>query len=170
MDDRRDRPGTPNRPIHSVVSASVEQTHQIGMRLGASLVGGLTLALMGPLGAGKTHLVKGVAEGNGERDARKVTSPTFTLIQEYTGRLTLFHIDAYRLRGPTELLALGFDELVRPDSVVIVEWADKVRPALPAELLSVDIQSNAATSRTFAFHADGDLAKACLDRFRAAAS
>lgn len=161
---------TGTQPTQTVVSTSVEQTHALGVRLGQSLVGSVTLALIGPLGAGKTHLVKGIAEGNGERDPRKVTSPTFTLIQEYTGRLTLYHIDAYRLRGATELLALGFDELIRLDSVVLVEWADRVGPALPVELLSVEIQSGEATTRTFAFQPEGDLAKACFDRFRSTPS
>lgn len=139
----------------------------MGKRLGESLIGGIAVALIGPLGAGKTHLVKGIAQGNGESDARRVTSPTFTLIQEYSGRLTIFHIDAYRLRGPTELLALGFDELLRSDTVVIVEWADRVRSALPSELLTIEIQPDDATVRTFHFQSNGAVASKCVTHFDA---
>ena len=147
-------------------TASVEATRALGETLGRSLIGGITIGLVGPLGAGKTQLVKGVAAGNGAVDPRKVTSPTFTLIHEYTGRLTLYHVDAYRLRGPLELLALGFDELVRSDSAVMVEWADRVRDALPHEALWIEMTPLGETSRGLSFSASGDLAARCLEALR----
>lgn len=150
------------QPRYEFTSTSPEQTLEWGGRLGKSLVGGLTIALIGPLGAGKTHLVKGIAAGNGQSQSNRVTSPTFTLIQEYAGRFALYHLDAYRLLGSRELLALGFEELIRPDSVVIVEWADKVQAALPDDALYVRITPGPATDRTLTFHAQGKLAGSFL--------
>lgn len=149
-------------------TTSVEATQTLGAVLGRLLSGGVTIGLVGPLGAGKTHLVKGIAAGNGTTDPGKITSPTFTLIHEYPGRLRLFHVDAYRLRGPAELVALGFDELVASDSVVVVEWADRVRSAMPTDTLWIELTPIADTSRRVAFHPDGPLAQQCLEAFQAA--
>src|SRR5579859_5326038 len=85
-------------------------TEAFGRRLGGLLFPGAVVALIGPLGAGKTHLARAVAAGLGVRDPRVVTSPTFVLIQEYAGRLPIYHFDAYRLRGESELADLGGQE------------------------------------------------------------
>lgn len=127
----------------------------LGRTMGQSLTGGLVLGLVGPLGAGKTQLVKGIAMGNAVVDVRQVTSPTFTLLQEYAGRLTLFHLDAYRLPNAAALAALGFDELIRTDSVVIVEWADRADAILPSQRVHVEITPINEYERTFAFVATG---------------
>ncbi len=126
---------------------SVEATVALGESLGRSLGGGLTIGLAGPLGAGKTQLVKGMAVGNAVDDVRKVTSPTFTLVHEYPGRLRLYHVDAYRLRDPGEFAALGFEEWMRPDAAVVVEWADRVRSAMPDEGLWVELDVTGVTTR-----------------------
>ena len=110
-------------------SESVAQTLAIGRTLGQALIGGEVLALIGQLGTGKTHLVKGIAQGLEIEDAL-VSSPTFTLINEYEGRLPLYHIDAYRLDNPAQLVELGFEELCIAPHVTIVEWADRVWPAV----------------------------------------
>lgn len=141
---------------------SLADTLEFGERLGRGLRGGLSIALIGPLGAGKTHLVKGIATGNGLSDPRKTTSPTFTLIQEYPGRVTLYHIDVYRLRGPAELIALGVEELVRPDSVVVIEWADRVREVIPQPRLIIEIEPTGDTSRSFRIAAEGEEAVTTL--------
>lgn len=146
----------------TVRAESLEETLRLGELLGRSLRGGLCIALIGPLGAGKTHLVKGVAGGNGLVDPRRTTSPTFTLIQEYPGRFTLYHIDVYRLRGPAELIALGVEELVRADSVVLVEWADRVREVIPQPLLTVEIEPRGDNARRFRLTPEGDAAVECL--------
>jgi len=109
-----------------LVSKSVAQTVAIGELLGRSLQGGEILALVGELGTGKTHLIKGIAIGLQTAQAETVTSPTFTLINEYAGRLPLYHIDAYRLDGAKQLENLGFDEICSGAGVVVVEWADRV--------------------------------------------
>ena len=129
-------------------------TFALGEALGRSLLGGVVIGLAGPLGVGKTHLVKGIAVGNGLEDVRQVTSPTFTLIHEYAGRLLLYHLDAYRLRGAQDLLILGFDELIRPDTAVVVEWADRVRTAMPEDALNVELTPTGQTNRTIVFHAN----------------
>ena len=148
-------------------STSVETTLAFGAALGRILRGGVAIGIVGPLGAGKTHLVKGIATGNGTVDPRKITSPTFTLIHEYPGRLRLYHVDAYRLRGPSELIALGFDELIGSDSVVAVEWVDRVRPAMPTDTLWIEMTPTQESSRHLAFHPGGPLAQQCLNAFRA---
>ena len=112
-----------------ITSHSPDETIQLGKKIGTCLKGGEVIAIIGPLGSGKTHLVKGIAAGLGATDSRRVTSPTFVLVNEYTGpkmRLDTYHVDAYRL----EFEMLGFDDLCRPDSVVLIEWADKVKSAL----------------------------------------
>lgn len=139
-----------------------------GEAIGRALVGGLTMGLIGPLGAGKTLLTRGIAIGNGIADSTSVTSPTFTLIQEYRGRLTLFHLDLYRLTKPAELAALGFDELIRNDSVVLVEWADKWPDALPSERVTITIEPSGASSRRFVIHASGHEGQQFFERLSSA--
>ncbi len=139
-------------------SHGVEDTFALGQAIGKSLTGGLTLGLTGPLGAGKTHLVKGIASGNGFSDDREVTSPTFTLINEYPGKLLLYHLDAYRLQSAAELQALGFDELVRHDSVVIVEWADRVTDAMPDDRVWIEIIPTGEQDRNITISAVGEMA------------
>jgi tRNA threonylcarbamoyladenosine biosynthesis protein TsaE len=115
---------------------------------------GTVVALVGHLGAGKTRLAQAVAEAFGvNRDA--VTSPTFVLLQEYAGRLPLYHFDAYRLRDVDEFLALGADELLWSDGVCLVEWADRVIDALPVDRILVEIEPVGPESRLFRFAASG---------------
>jgi len=110
-----------------ITSRSVEQTIELGRKLGQALQGGEIIALVGQLGTGKTHLIKGLAMGLGINSSEAVTSPTFTLSNEYQGRLPLCHIDAYRLDHAKQLEALGFDEMCTPPTIVVVEWADRVQ-------------------------------------------
>ena len=118
-------------------TGSPAETQALGRRLGRLLGPGDVVALAGPLGAGKTQFVKGVAEGLGVADGRDVTSPTFVLINEYAGRLPVYHFDAYRLDGPEALEDLGAAEYFDGRGVSVVEWADRVPGVLPAERLDV---------------------------------
>lgn len=147
-------------------TTSPEATLALGTALGRCLVGGLTIGLVGPLGAGKTQLVKGIAAGNAVDDVRKVTSPTFTLIHEYPGRLRLYHADVYRLRGAQDLVALGFEELIRPDTVVVVEWADRVRSVIPDSALWIELTMTGDAGRRVVFSAVDNAATRCLDNLR----
>src|SRR4051812_13141328 len=115
-------------------------TEAFGRRLGELLFPGAVVALVGPLGAGKTHLARAVAEGLGVRNPAAVNSPTFVLIQEYPARLPIYHFDAYRLSGPREFAELGVDEYFRGAGVCLIEWADKVATTLPAEHLRIEIE------------------------------
>src|SRR6202050_4044804 len=107
--------------------ADLYDTQLFGRRLAGLLFPGAVIALIGPLGAGKTHLVRAVAEGLGIADSRLVSSPTFVLIQEYQARLPIYHFDAYRLRGAEELFDLGVHEYFADKGVCLVEWADRVQ-------------------------------------------
>ncbi len=121
-----------DEPIRDWRVLDVGQMHDFAARRADGLRGGEVLALCGQLGAGKTHFTQGLANGLGI-DASAVTSPTFTLVQEYGGgRLPLFHFDFYRMESPQEVLAIGWEEyLDEPQGVVVVEWADKFPDLLP---------------------------------------
>jgi tRNA threonylcarbamoyladenosine biosynthesis protein TsaE len=112
--------------IEEVVSRSVEETESVGRRLGERLQAGQMIHLLGDLGAGKTAFVRGLAEGLGI-DPDEVSSPTFTLVQEYKGRVTLFHVDLYRLAG-AEVADLGLDALAA-EGIVVIEWANRLPTA-----------------------------------------
>jgi tRNA threonylcarbamoyladenosine biosynthesis protein TsaE len=108
------------------ITHSAEETIALGRKLAAELRPPLTVLLRGDLGAGKTTLVKGIAEGFDAARAEDVTSPTFTLIHEYRGPLaTLYHIDLYRIDTERELETLGLDDLLAPSSILLIEWGEK---------------------------------------------
>ena len=134
----------------------LDATMAAGRRLASLLFPGAVVALVGPLGAGKTHLVRAIAEGLGVRDSRVVTSPTFVLIQEYDGNLPIYHFDAYRLRGAAEFTELGAQEYFEDAGVCLVEWADRVQACLPAELLHVNLTITGLTSRRMTVAGIGD--------------
>jgi tRNA threonylcarbamoyladenosine biosynthesis protein TsaE len=131
-----------------------DATTAFGRRLAGLLFPGAVIALVGHLGAGKTHLVRAVAEGLGA-PGRAVSSPTFVLIQEYRGRLPVYHFDAYRLRGAAEFFDLGAHEYFEADGVCLVEWADRVEAALPAEHLRLTLTTTGERSRRAALEARG---------------
>jgi tRNA threonylcarbamoyladenosine biosynthesis protein TsaE len=114
-----------------ITTNSANETVEFGRKFGSQLKGGEVIALVGPLGAGKTHLIKGIVAGLGAEDAaNEVTSPTFVLVNEYEGRLEVYHLDAYRLDSIAQFEQIGFDDYCHPGSVVLIEWADKVEQAL----------------------------------------
>lgn len=125
-----------------------EETRRWGEALGALLQPGDVLALVGDLGAGKTTLTRALARGLGI--STPVTSPTFTLLQEYAGRIPMFHIDAYRLDRPEDLIDLGFEDYLEREGVMVVEWADRVMPLLPPERLVLEMEIAAETEEAFA--------------------
>jgi tRNA threonylcarbamoyladenosine biosynthesis protein TsaE len=116
-------------------SADEATTKAIGAALAGLLDPGDVVGLAGDLGAGKTRLVQGAAAALGVDDP--VLSPTFMLLREYDGDLPVHHVDAYRLAGPVELEDLGMDEVLAPDAVAFVEWADRVAAALPESWLEL---------------------------------
>lgn len=118
---------------------NLEETEKFGIFLGENLRPGDVVCLNGDLGAGKTTLTKSIAKGLGIDDY--VTSPTFTIVNEYYGDINLYHIDTYRLDDKIDVEYLGFDEYFYSDGVTIVEWADKIRDALPEEYMEINISS-----------------------------
>lgn len=128
------------------ISHSAAQTHRLGKRLGELLQAGDVLLLEGNLGAGKTVFAQGVAEGLGITDP--VTSPTFTLIHEYEGRLALYHVDLYRLAGGADAAAIGLEDYLWGEGVTLVEWPDRADALLPPEYLSVSLRPVAPQTDT----------------------
>ena len=102
---------------------------------------------MGQLGAGKTCLVKGIAEGQGIKDRKVVTSPSFVLVKQYTGRIPIYHFDAYRMKSPDEMYDIDCVEFFWGNGISIVEWADKVMECLPDVFIKIAIKSINQTSR-----------------------
>jgi len=137
-DDERRPEVPPSGPMIDL--PSLPATESFGRRLGGLLFPNAVVALVGPLGAGKTQLSRAIAEGLDIANPAAVTSPTFTLIHEYPARLPIFHFDAYRLKGPNEFLDLGVTEYFEAGGVCLIEWADKVESALPAERLTIRIE------------------------------
>lgn len=119
---------------------NLEETEKFGLFLGQNLQSGMTVCLNGNLGAGKTTMTKSIAKGLGIDDY--VTSPTFTIVNEYYGPINLYHIDTYRLDDEVDVDYLGFDEYFYSDGVTIVEWAEKIRYALPENFIELNISSN----------------------------
>lgn len=125
--------------------ASAEDMHSLGLALGRGLFKGAFIALYGDLGAGKTTLVKGIAEAWG---IESVSSPTFTILNQYSGdELIINHFDAYRLDSYEELIAVGFEDCLSDGSAVIMEWCENVPEAVPENRLEVHISGSGDDSR-----------------------
>jgi tRNA threonylcarbamoyladenosine biosynthesis protein TsaE len=143
---RREEEADDKQPL-IVELPSPDATQNFGRRLGELLFPGSVVALIGPLGAGKTHLARAIAEGLQIKDSRIVTSPTFVLIQEYDARLPIYHFDTYRLADECAFLDLGVQEYFAGEGVCLIEWADRVERFLPAEYLRVTLEVTGETTR-----------------------
>jgi len=130
-------PTVPVSTTGATTSGSARETRALGQALGAAATPGTVLALTGPLGAGKTQIAKGVAQGLSV--ASVVNSPTFVLMNEHEGRLRMFHIDAYRLDDPEEALAAGLLDDRQAGGVTVIEWADRLDGWLPEERLDLSL-------------------------------
>jgi tRNA threonylcarbamoyladenosine biosynthesis protein TsaE len=121
-------------------TASEAETIALGRRLAAELPKKAVVLLIGNLGAGKTTLAKGIAEGLGAASPDEVSSPTFTLIHEYGGG-RLYHIDLYRLEEPREVETLGLDELFDREAIVLIEWGERFPQLLPADRIEIHLKA-----------------------------
>lgn len=131
-------------------SASPAQTLAAGRALGNVLERGDVVALNGELGTGKTLLTRGIAVGLGISTEQPIQSPTFVLVREYVGRVRLLHLDAYRLQGAEDVLSLGFDEMCAArDVVIVVEWPERIREALPARTVDAVLSHAGESARDF---------------------
>jgi tRNA threonylcarbamoyladenosine biosynthesis protein TsaE len=163
MSERAASPAASSLPLE--VSSPAETT-AFGHKLAAVLFPGAVVALVGPLGAGKTYLVRAIAEGLGITNSRVVTSPTFVLIQEYDARLPVYHFDVYRLRAPRDFVDLGAHEYFEGRGVSLVEWADRVQEYLPAEHLRITTTVTGETTRRLLLEAFGEPYVSVIRHFR----
>ena len=130
---------------------SEDDTVKLGRAIARSAEPGVVIALVGPLGAGKTRLARSIAEARGvEPDA--ISSPTFVLIHEYSGDIPIYHADAFRLDNPAAFLDLGMAEYMGGDGICVIEWADRVRNVIPPEAWWIDLTLTGPTSRIAHFH------------------
>lgn len=121
---------------------SYEDTINIAKEIADTFTGGEFVAMYGDLGAGKTAFVQGIAKALGI--AQHVTSPTFTIVNEYEGRLPLYHFDVYRIADSDEMYEIGFDEYVNSDGVCMVEWAELIEDLFPPRYIKITINKNDA--------------------------
>ena len=147
-----------------IITHSPEETQAVGIRLSRCLKRGDAVCLSGTLGAGKTLLVQGIAEGFGIGE--NVTSPTFTIMHVYEGDLPLYHFDLYRLDFPAQLFDIGFDEYVYADGVALIEWADKFPDNMPEECLWLEIKTIGASERQIIIKAAGAHYQDILEGFK----
>jgi tRNA threonylcarbamoyladenosine biosynthesis protein TsaE len=137
------------------------ETERLGGALASLVSPGTVIGLVGPLGAGKTRLVRAIAEAL-EVDSRAIASPTFVLIHEYEGRIPIYHFDTYRLRSPAEFEALGAADYYGAGGVCLVEWADRVADLLPSDAWWVRIEPDGPTRRFHLALPDPDALAALL--------
>ena len=148
-------------PELTIELTSEAETLELGRALGEAAQPGLVVALIGNLGAGKTRFVQAAAEGLGV-SREEVNSPTFVLIQEYEGRLPVYHFDTYRLRDIDEFLELGADEYMSGDGVCFIEWADRMEEVLPRDRLSITFEITGKDSRRLTLAAGGKVSQSVL--------
>lgn len=142
--------------MQEIISKSAEETYEFGKALGKLLQSGDLVAFSGDLGAGKTCCAQGIADGLEVQDITLVTSPTFTLIQEYQGRVPIYHFDVYRLPREDDLYDLGYEEYFYGDGVTLIEWAERITAFLPAEHLAVHLHIEPDQTRCIQLRACGE--------------
>ena len=130
-----------------ITTRSAAETQKLGQTLGAGIHQAVIIALTGDLGSGKTAFVQGLAKGLGVSEKYYITSPTFTLINEYPGRQRLFHVDLYRIEHISELEDIGLDEILYQDAVIVIEWADKLSGDMLSDHLALQFRLIGAESR-----------------------
>ena len=130
----------------TIISHSEEETKNAGRELARRAVRSSVIALRGSLGAGKTVFAKGFAQELGITEA--IVSPTFTLVQEYEGKMKMYHLDLYRLSGEDEFESMGGEDFLYSDGVCLIEWSEKISSMLPDDTIYVNITINEDLSRT----------------------
>ncbi|MBO4440002.1 MAG: tRNA (adenosine(37)-N6)-threonylcarbamoyltransferase complex ATPase subunit type 1 TsaE [Spirochaetaceae bacterium] len=130
----------------TVKTQTAEETIKLGEKIGSYLKAGDVLAMRGTLAAGKTTITKGIARALGIEET--ITSPTFTIVSEYEGKLHLYHIDVYRLDSSEDFVNLGSDEMLYGNGVSIIEWSEKVQSEIPKKAITISLEANADDSRT----------------------
>ncbi len=149
-----------------LISQSEADTEAIGRAIGLAGKSGDLIGLVGEVGAGKTRLVKGIALGLEVAESNEVKSPSFVIIRGHEGRLRLFHIDAYRLNGATELWSLGLEEILSQAGLTVIEWSERVADSLPVDRLTIQIDITGPNDRRLRLRAGGTQASKLLGRIQ----
>ncbi len=145
---------------------NASETIRIGKKIGSLLLPGDTVALVGELGAGKTQFIKGLAEGVGVGKPAYVTSPSFTLINEYVGKVRFYHIDLFRLKSEKEAEELGVEEYFQGGGITAIEWADKIPSLLPREILWISVGYTGEHTRSFEIVGKGKRYEDLINKFK----
>lgn len=148
----------------SLISRSPADTQSLGRRIGAALSTGMLLTLTGDLGSGKTAFVQGLARGLNVPDEYYITSPTYTIINEYPGRLPLFHIDLYRMSGGESLDDIGLYDIFHPEHVIAIEWPALIASELPEDHLALKFEIIDDEKRNISICAYGLKAQDVIER------
>jgi len=149
----------------TIVSHNLEQTQELGVLLGNLLEGQEIICLEGELGTGKTSLIQAIGRAKGVKEP--ITSPTFTLVNEYHGAdVSLHHVDLYRLDSAEEIVQAGIDACFYGESICLVEWAEKARSILPVEHLYITLVHGGGDRRHITVQAGGDSYRQLLDRLK----
>ena len=146
-------------------SHSTEETERLGTRLARYLKAGDIICLSGELGSGKTTLVKGIAQGL-EIPAKEVSSPTFTLMNVYGGKMPVFHFDLYRVKQSQEMSFIGYEEYFYGKGVSVVEWAEKLGELLPSDYINIKIFHRQEYERLLKISAKGTRSKQIVRRLK----
>ncbi|MFP4015769.1 MAG: tRNA (adenosine(37)-N6)-threonylcarbamoyltransferase complex ATPase subunit type 1 TsaE [Halanaerobiales bacterium] len=145
-----------------ITTNSEEETHNIGQQIGSMVEPGQIILLSGKLGAGKTILTQGICDGLGVDE--DVTSPTYNLINEYEGDLTVYHMDLYRLEEEEDLYDLGIEDYLESDGIIIIEWPDLVYDLIPPDFIYIKIGVEEKEVRKISFEAEGEKGMSLLER------
>lgn len=148
-----------------IETGEVEQTIELGNLIGSLLKAGDVVALMGQLGAGKTYLTKGIAEGQGVKDRNEVTSPSYVLVKQYMGRMPIYHFDAYRVKSSDEMYDIDCVGFFWGEGISIIEWADKVMECLPDDFIKITIETVNQTSRDIHVSYQGERYRSFMEEF-----
>ena len=157
--------GYSGMPGVRVITQTADDTHALGVALGRQLQAGDVIGLSGELGAGKTVLAQGLSQGLDVTEP--VSSPTFSLVHEYQGRLPVWHLDTYRVASLDELIDLSWSDLLSGGGVVLIEWPERIRAALPPERLDVSLHYETDDEREIELIGRGERWREVLSLLRA---
>lgn len=147
-----------------IITQDVSETQALGRKIGKTLSTGMTISLSGDLGSGKTAFVQGLAQGLSVPESHYITSPTYTLINEYSGRLPLFHIDLYRISSAEAAEEVGFYDVLQPENVVAIEWPQIIASELPTDSITIHFEIQGEYRRKILIRAYGLMGKSVLQR------
>ncbi|MFH0728492.1 MAG: tRNA (adenosine(37)-N6)-threonylcarbamoyltransferase complex ATPase subunit type 1 TsaE [Pseudomonadota bacterium] len=151
-------------PEFETLTRSPAGTHALGRKIGKALSTGMVITLTGDLGSGKTAFVQGLARGLGVPDDYYITSPTYTIINEYPGRYPLFHLDLYRISDARSVEDIGLLDLLHLENVVAIEWPEIILPELPRDFIALHFEILNRTTRKISIYTYGLNGKSVIQK------